>query len=69
LTSAEHQAKAAENRIRRGARRQGYELRKARLRDPLAIGYNTWSILDGDGTIVASDLSLEQVAQWLGRTL
>lgn len=70
MTSAEHRRKAAENKLRRAADRQGYRLEKNRRRDPLAIGYNTWTILDRDTRrVIATDLSLEQVARRLRTAL
>ena len=38
--------KIRENRIRRMAKRQGYELLKSRRRDPRAIGYRRYVLWD-----------------------
>jgi hypothetical protein len=38
--------KVRENRLRRMADRQGLEIQKSRRRDPRAIGYDRWLILD-----------------------
>lgn len=61
--------KVRENRLRRMAERQGLRLEKSRLRDPRAIGYGTYQLVDPDGdTIVASGdpsrgygMSLDQI--------
>ncbi len=36
--------KVRENRLRRVAERRGWELRKSRRRDPLAIDYGQWTV-------------------------
>jgi hypothetical protein len=38
--------KVLENRIRRAAARQGLRLEKSRARDPRAIGYGTYQLVD-----------------------
>jgi hypothetical protein len=40
------QEKMRENRLREAAKRQGLELHKSRLRDPRALGYDTWNVVD-----------------------
>ena len=46
--------KVRENRLRRMAERQGLEIQKSRRRDPRAIGYDRWLILDPrTNTVVA----------------
>ena len=45
----ENAEKARENRLRRKAERQGYEMRKSRLRDPRAIGYGTYQLIPDKG--------------------
>jgi len=57
-----------ENKARRRLKRRGYELAKSRIRDPKAIGYGTFSILDERGLspqLVATLSSIDQVEQWL----
>ncbi len=47
--------KARENRARRAAQRQGYQLAKNPRRDPRGIGYGGYRIADqGTGEVVAS---------------
>lgn len=49
--------KVRENRLRRMADRQGLVLEKCRRRDPLAIGFGTFMLIDaGTGAVVASGL-------------
>jgi hypothetical protein len=38
--------KVRENRLRRMAEREGYRLAKSRRRDPFAIDYGTYSLID-----------------------
>lgn len=68
--------RAIEVRLRRAAARQGLRLERSRLRDPQAIGFGTYRLLDArTGRLVAADrrngygLTLEQVAVRLGKTL
>ncbi len=57
--------KTEENKLR-WARRQGLELRKNRRRDPLALGYGTYSLRDWRGNAVAGDrLSYSEVERYL----
>ncbi len=56
--------------------RRGLRIEKSKLRDPGAIGFGTWRIVDArTGRVVAGDrrtgygLTLEQVAARLGKTL
>jgi hypothetical protein len=65
--------KTHENRLRRVAARQGFQLVKSSRRDPLAIGYNRWQITDPrTGTVVAGtgvtglpSMTLDEVETWL----
>jgi hypothetical protein len=45
--------KVAENRVRRAAARQGLRLEKCRARDPRAIGYGTYRLVDAKGRVEA----------------
>ena len=46
--------KTREIRLRRMAERQGLALHKSRRRDPRALDYDRWTIVDTDtGTVVA----------------
>jgi hypothetical protein len=71
--SAKRKHKVDEVRVRRMARRQGYALVRSRRRDPRAIGFGTYGLLDHDQdewVICAkgSDgygLSLERIERWL----
>ena len=44
---ADQDEKVRENRVRRVAARRGYELRKSRRRDPLAVDYGHWYLTRG----------------------
>jgi len=44
----EQDEKVRENRLRQVARRRGYELRKSRRRDPLALDYGKWFLSRGE---------------------
>jgi hypothetical protein len=61
--------KVFENLLRRVAKRQGLELHKTRRRDPRALDYGTWTLIDAkSGTTVNGELrSLEEVDQALSR--
>jgi hypothetical protein len=68
--------RAVEVRLRRAAARRGLRIEKSKLRDPGAIGYGTWRIVDArTGRLVAGDrrtgygLTLADVAKRLGKTL
>jgi hypothetical protein len=63
-------AKVRENRLRRMADRQGYKLMKSPRRDPRALDYDCWQIIDttdrgrppaGDGFT----MSLDDIEGWL----
>lgn len=61
--------KVRENRLRKMAKRQGYELQKSRRRDPRAIDYGGWMIVDPDsnGVVEGSNYSmdLDAIEEWL----
>jgi hypothetical protein len=64
--------KVRENRLRRAAERQGLKLVKSRRRDPRALGYGGYMIIDPDlNAVVAGELDssqaldLDQVEAWL----
>jgi hypothetical protein len=64
--------KVLENRLRRMAKRQGLALVKSRRRDPRALDYGMWMIVDpAINAIVAgaetgrASMSLEEVETWL----
>jgi hypothetical protein len=69
--------KSRETRLRRMAERQGLRLVKSRLRDPNAIGYgkyvlvdvetNTVAIPDGYGPTGQPDWPLDEIEAWLTR--
>jgi hypothetical protein len=46
--------KVRENRVRRGARRQGLELQRFRARDHRHVLYDTYQIVRPDGSVVAA---------------
>jgi hypothetical protein len=64
--------KVRENRLRRAAVRQGLTLSKSRARDPRALEYDRWHIIDAyTNTIVAGahpwnySLTLDEVEDYL----
>jgi hypothetical protein len=63
--------KVRENRLRRMAERQGLRLVKSRRRDPRAIGYGTYGLIDGRNRLVLGDrqngygYTLDEVETWL----
>lgn len=65
--------KIRENRLRRMAERQGVALVKSRRRDPRAIDYGGWMIVDpstnavvaGTGAVGRPSMSLDDVERWL----
>ncbi len=64
--------KVRENRLRRAAERQGLALEKSRARDPRALGYGRWRIVDPFmGVVVAGggrcdySLTLDEVEAYL----
>lgn len=55
-------------RLRNTLERRGYTLKKSRRRDPLALDYGTYWILDSEGRTVAggeNGFSLEEAAEWV----
>jgi len=64
--------KVRENRLRAMAERQGLSLHKSRRRDPRAMDFDRWMIVDAfTNSIVAGELntpralSLDEVEEWL----
>ncbi|MGH3380230.1 MAG: hypothetical protein ACRDP6_36405 [Actinoallomurus sp.] len=62
--------KVRENRLRRAAERQGYQLTKSRRRDPRAVDFGAYWIVDPNtNSIAAGDsntgMSLDDVEAWL----
>ena len=68
--------KVLENRLRRAAERQGFRLEKSRRRDPRAIDYGTYALVEGpppapggenwrSRQLVAVALDLEDLARFL----
>ena len=62
----ENAEKARENRLRRKAGRQGYEMRKSRLRDPDATGYGTYTLTPAKGR-PRTFKSIDEVEKFLTR--
>ena len=67
--------KVREDRIRRAASRLGYRLEKSRRRNPGAIGYGTFWLVDrhtgnvatwGPGDSHGHGYTLDAVEKWLG---
>lgn len=68
----ETEEKIRENRLRRRAQRQGFRLMKSRRRDPQALDYGTYMLVDASTSgVVASagnngfGLDLDGVEEWL----
>jgi hypothetical protein len=66
----EQAEKVRENRLRRMAERQGFRLEKSRRRDPRALDYGTWTIVEPHtNTLVAGGrygtMDLDAVEAWL----
>jgi hypothetical protein len=59
--------KIRENRLRRMAERQGLRLRKSRRRDPRALGYGTYDLVQASDNHMVSpeQLTLDEIEQWL----
>jgi hypothetical protein len=60
-------AKAAENRLRRKAERQGLTLRKSRLRDPHATGYGLWYLVKNPSGKPVLTGTLDDIEAYLTR--
>lgn len=61
--------KVNRNRLRLVAQRQGYRLRRSARRDPRALDYGRYWLLDQDGATVlggSHGVTLDQAAQFLG---
>lgn len=68
----EESEKVRENRLRRAADRQGRQLQKSRARDPRALGFGLWRIVDSRRNRVVAggqpwdySLTLDDVEAWL----
>jgi hypothetical protein len=48
--------KVREDRLRRMAQRQGLTLRKSRRRDPRALDYGRYWLVDANNVVLSSDL-------------
>jgi hypothetical protein len=64
--------KVRENRLRRMAERQGLTLVKSRRRDPRALDYDMWMIVDPTTNVVVAGaetgraaMTIDQVEAWL----
>lgn len=62
----ESDPKTHENLLRRMAKRQGYELRKSRRRDPRAVDYGTYALVPAKGK-PRTFASIEEVEKFLTR--
>jgi hypothetical protein len=70
--------KTRETRLRRMAERQGLQLVKSRLRDPNALGYGQYALVDpsinavaipdGYGPTGQPNWTLDEIEQWLTGT-
>ena len=61
--ATEPSEKVRENRLRAMAKRQGLEIVKSRRRDPRAIDYDCWMIVDSEGRLTTERpmMSLDDV--------
>jgi hypothetical protein len=60
--------KSLEIRLRNTLKRRGFILSKSRRRDPQALDYGGYWIIDGNKNLVAGDefgISLEEVDEWV----
>jgi hypothetical protein len=70
-SSMTHAERVRENRARRAVERQGYILRKSRSRDPRAVDYGCYYIVNDRNTAVAgadlgrASMDLADVEAWL----
>ena len=67
-----NQQKVHENRLRRMAKRQGLAVRKSAIRDPHALGYERFDIVDAETNATVfrggeryPNLTLDEVERWL----
>lgn len=59
--------KVRENRLRRVASRRGLRLKKSPRRDPQAVDYGTYQIIDrSNNALIANGIPLDEVEQHLG---
>lgn len=64
--AVDNETKARENRMRAAAQRQGLLLTKSRRRDPRALDYNTWTLVDlEDYDVVDELMTLDEVESHL----
>ncbi len=70
MTDSEY--KVLENRLRRAARRQGLQLEKSRTRDPQALDYGKYWLLDDRNIVVyghGHSATLDQIAEYLNEPI
>ncbi len=70
MTDSEY--KVLENRLRRAARRQGLHLEKSRTRDPQALDYGRYWLLDDRNIVVYGHrhrATLDQIAEYLNEPI
>jgi len=61
----EQAEKVRENRIRRMAERQGLALSKSRRRDPRALDFGVYRLIDGGGRVVLETTDADEVEAYL----
>jgi hypothetical protein len=65
--------KVRQNRLRRAAARQGFKLVKSKRRDPRALDYSLWTIINTQNNTVEAGgnerLSIDEVERFLNRPL
>ncbi len=70
MTDSEY--KVLENRLRRAARRQGLHLEKSRARDPHALDYGRYWLLDDRNIVVYGHrhrATLDRIAEYLNEPI
>jgi hypothetical protein len=70
MTDGEY--KVFENRLRRAARRQGLRLEKSRTRDPRALDYGKYWLLDNRNIVVYGHrhrANLDQIVEYLNEPI
>jgi hypothetical protein len=72
VTVTDTEVKVRENRLRAAAERQGYQLVKSRRRDPRAVGFGGWMIVDPRSNAVEAggmgdgfQMTIDDVEEWL----
>jgi hypothetical protein len=67
MTAVEHDDKIRENRLRRMAARQGLRVTKSRRRDPRALDYGKWRVVDARNMLQGPEqgMTLDELERFL----